>query len=68
MIGNLAELGGRKVDAPGRAQEASVIERAFDRYHLQKPAEPVARIFHLDLVYETNRQIFETVCHSGYQA
>src|ERR1700719_2518877 len=49
MIGDLAELGGRKVDAPGRAEEASVIERAHDWYHLQKPAQPVADIFHLDL-------------------
>jgi hypothetical protein len=68
MIGDLAELGGRKVDAPGRAEEASVIERALDRYQLQKPAEPVAGIFHLDLVHETNRQIIETICHSEYQA
>src|SRR5580693_2532467 len=53
MIGDLAELGGRKVDAPGRAEEASVIERALDWYHLQKPAQPVVGIFHIDLVYKT---------------
>jgi hypothetical protein len=68
MIGDLAELGRRKVDAPGRAEEASVIERALDWYHLQEPAQPVTGIFHLDLVYETTRQIVAIVCHSKYQA
>src|SRR5689334_24761245 len=48
MIGDLAELGGRKVDAPGRAEEASVIERALDWHHLQEPAQPVTDVFHLD--------------------
>ena len=38
VIGDLTELGCRKVDAPGRAEEASVIERTSDRDHLQKPA------------------------------
>ena len=38
VIGDLAELGRRKVDAPGRAKKASVIERSSDRDHLQKPA------------------------------
>jgi hypothetical protein len=67
MIGDLAELGGRKVDAPGRAEEASVIERALDWYHLQKPAQPVVGIFHIDLVYKTTRHIIEIICHSEYQ-
>ena len=64
---DLAELGRRKVDAPGRAEKASVIERAPDRDHLQKPAQPVAGIFHIDLVCETNRHIVEIICHSEYQ-
>jgi hypothetical protein len=38
-----------------------------DRDHLQKPAQPVASIFHLDLVYETNGHITDIVCHSEYQ-
>jgi hypothetical protein len=38
------------VDAPGRAEEASVIERALDRDHLQQRAHSVAGIVHLDLV------------------
>jgi len=38
VIGDLAELGRRKVDVPGRAKKASVIECASDRDHLQKPA------------------------------
>jgi hypothetical protein len=68
MIRDLTELGGRKIDAPWRAEEASVIERALDWHHLQKPAQPVPGIFHLDLLYETTRQIIEIVCHSEYQA
>jgi hypothetical protein len=68
MIGDLAELGDRKVDAPGRAEEASVIDRALDWYHLQESAQPVPGIFHLGLVYETTGQIVEIACHSKYQA
>jgi hypothetical protein len=63
VIGDLAELGCRKVDAPGRAKKASVIERSSDRDHLQKPAQPVAGILHLDLVYETKKHIFESLRH-----
>jgi len=68
VIGDLAEFGGRKVDAPGRAEEASLIERVLDWYHLQKPAQPVTGIFHRDfLYYETNRHIIEIVFHSEYR-
>jgi len=67
MIGDLAELGRREVDAPGRTEEASVIERASDRDHFQKPAQPVVGIFHSDLVHETNGHIVEIICHSEYQ-
>ena len=35
---------------PGRTEEAWVIERASDRNHLQKPAQPVAGIFHIYIV------------------
>ena len=68
MIGDLAELGRRKVDAPGRAEKASVIERASDRDHLQKPAQPVAGVFHIDLAHETNGYFIEIICHSEFQA
>ena len=46
---------------------ASVIERAPDRDHLRKPAQPVAGNFHVDLVYETNGHTVEIICHSEYQ-
>src|ERR1700720_1888511 len=57
VIGDLAELGRRKVDAPGRAEKASVIERSIDGVHSEKPAQPVAGIFHLGLVNEMNGHI-----------
>jgi hypothetical protein len=38
VIRDLAELGCRDVDAPGRAKKASVIERSSDGDDLQKPA------------------------------
>jgi len=67
MIGDLAELAGRKVNAPGRTQEASVIEGALDRDHLQKTAQPIAGVFHLDLLYEMNGHLVEIIWDEEYQ-
>ena len=39
-----------------------------DSDHLQKPAQPVAGILHLGLVYETTGQIIEIICHSEFQS
>jgi hypothetical protein len=33
-----------------------------------KGESSVAGLFHLDLIYETCRQIIEIICHSEYQA
>ncbi len=46
---------------PGGDAEApiSVIDRALDWHHLQKPAQPVVGVFHVGLIYETTRHLIE---------
>jgi hypothetical protein len=63
----IAELGPRKIDAPGCAEEASGIDRALDWHHLQKPAQPVVDAFQVDLIDETTRHLIGNICHSQYQ-
>jgi hypothetical protein len=53
----IAELGRRKIDAPGCADEVSGIDRALDRHHLQKPAQSVVGVFDVGLICETTRHI-----------